>query len=102
MKLGGSVQSVTSIKQCQASLQGLSVEEVEMCLQVEASASAKTATAKAEAKHCNKDIDKMESKSSFSGLFNDRYFLLDVENISNGCGKVSPYMYDLIIANITV
>ncbi|XP_076609030.1 perforin-1-like [Chaetodon auriga] len=72
VKSGGSVQSVTSIRQCQASLQGLSVEEVEMCLEVEASASVK-ATIKTQFKHCNKDIEKMESKTSFSSLFNDRF-----------------------------
>lgn len=72
MKLGGSVQSVTSIRQCQASLQGLSVEEVQMCLDAEASVSIK-AEIKTEVKHCQKDINKMESKTSFSGLFNDRY-----------------------------
>lgn len=72
VKLGGSVQSVTSIRQCQASLQGLSVEEVEMCLEVEASASVK-ATIKTQSKHCKKDIDQMKSKSSFSSLFNDRF-----------------------------
>ncbi|XP_033998641.1 perforin-1-like [Trematomus bernacchii] len=73
VKLGGSVQSVTSIRQCQASLQGVSVEEVQMCLEAEASASMKGNTLKAETKHCQKDADKMESKSSFSGLFNDRF-----------------------------
>ncbi|KAL3053477.1 hypothetical protein OYC64_005919 [Pagothenia borchgrevinki] len=73
VKLGGSVQSVTSIRQCQASLQGVSVEEVQMCLEAEASASIKGNTLKAETKHCQKDADKMESKSSFSGLFNDRF-----------------------------
>ncbi|XP_027141568.1 perforin-1 [Larimichthys crocea] len=72
VKLGGSVQSVTSIRQCQASLQGLSVEEVQMCLDAEASASIK-AEIKTEVKHCQKDINKMESKTSFSGLFNDRF-----------------------------
>ncbi|XP_042361736.1 perforin-1-like isoform X2 [Plectropomus leopardus] len=72
VKLGGSVQSVTSIRQCQAGLQGLSVDEVQMCLEAEASASIK-ATMKTQAKHCQKDIDKMESKTSFSGLFNDRF-----------------------------
>uniref|UniRef100_A0A3Q4GJA3 Perforin 1.9 n=1 Tax=Neolamprologus brichardi TaxID=32507 RepID=A0A3Q4GJA3_NEOBR len=35
VKLGGSIESVTSIRQCQASLQGLSAEEVQMCLEVE-------------------------------------------------------------------
>lgn len=71
MKVGGDIQSVTSIRQCQASLQGLSVDEVQMCLEVEASASyrAKITT---ETKHCKKDIQKSDSKSAFSSLFNDR------------------------------
>uniref|UniRef100_A0A3Q3XHJ2 Uncharacterized protein n=1 Tax=Mola mola TaxID=94237 RepID=A0A3Q3XHJ2_MOLML len=72
VKLGGSIESVTSIRQCQASLQGLNMEDVQMCLEAEASASVKVST-KAEAKHCQKDIDKMESKISFSSLFNDRF-----------------------------
>ncbi|XP_040918965.1 perforin-1-like [Toxotes jaculatrix] len=71
VKLGGSVQSVTSIRQCQASLQGLSTEEVEMCLEAEASASVKV-TVNTQAKHCKKDSEKMESKTSFSSLFSDR------------------------------
>lgn len=70
--LGGSVQSVTSIRQCKASLQGLSVEEVQMCLEMEAAASVGVGSVKAESKHCKTDIDKTESKSSFSSLFNDR------------------------------
>ncbi|XP_054861318.1 perforin-1-like isoform X1 [Amphiprion ocellaris] len=72
VKLGGSVESVTSIRQCQASLQGVSVEEVQMCLEAEASASIK-ATMKAETKHCKKDSSKMDNSKSFSDLFNDRF-----------------------------
>nr|XP_057904464.1 perforin-1-like [Doryrhamphus excisus] len=72
VKLGGSVQSITSIKQCQASLQGLSAEEVQMCLEVEASLTFKV-TKKAGYKHCKNDTDKTESKASFSSLFNDRF-----------------------------
>ncbi|XP_047428565.1 perforin-1-like [Mugil cephalus] len=72
VKLGGRVESVTSIRQCQASLQGLSVEEVEMCLEAEASASIKVEV-KTEMKHCQKDANKMENKNSFSSLFNDRF-----------------------------
>ncbi|CAJ1076342.1 perforin-1-like [Xyrichtys novacula] len=72
VKLGGSVQSVTSIRQCQASLQGLSVEEVQMCLEAEASASF-IATINTQAKHCKSDIDKMENKNSFSSQFNERF-----------------------------
>lgn len=62
---------MTSIRQCQASLQGLSAEEVQMCLEVEASATFK-ATVKTQLKHCKKDIEKTDSKSAFSSLFNDR------------------------------
>ncbi|KAM6965813.1 perforin-1-like [Tautogolabrus adspersus] len=72
VKLGGSVQTVTSVRQCQASLQGLSLEEVNMCLEVEASASIK-ATISTKAKHCQSDTDKMENKKSFSSLYNDRF-----------------------------
>ncbi|KAL6102662.1 prf1 [Pungitius sinensis] len=72
VKMGGSVQSVTSIRQCQASLNGISSEEAQMCLEVEASASFK-AELKTETKHCQKDIDKTESKASFSSIFNDRF-----------------------------
>ncbi|XP_073351010.1 perforin-1-like [Pagrus major] len=72
VKLGGSVESVTSIKQCEASLSGLSVEEVGMCLRAEASASVHI-TVSAQTEHCKKDIDKTDSKSAFSSLFNDRF-----------------------------
>lgn len=71
--LGGSVQSVTSIKQCETSLQGLSVDEVKICLDVEASANVLgKAEMKAETKHCDEDKAKTESKSSFSSRFQDR------------------------------
>ncbi|XP_034750336.1 perforin-1-like [Etheostoma cragini] len=72
VKLGGSVLSVTSIRQCQASLQGLSLEEVAMCLKVEASASVKVSI-KTQTEHCKKDIEKTGTKSAFSSLFNDRF-----------------------------
>ncbi|KAM4534579.1 perforin-1-like [Fundulus diaphanus] len=72
VKLGGTVQSVTSIRQCQASIKGLTSEEVQMCLEVEASASFRV-TVKAESKHCKRDVEKSESKSAFSSLFNDRF-----------------------------
>uniref|UniRef100_A0A672ZYE2 Perforin 1.9 n=1 Tax=Sphaeramia orbicularis TaxID=375764 RepID=A0A672ZYE2_9TELE len=72
VKLGGNVQSVTSIRQCQASLKGLSTEEVQMCLEVEASASTSKVKFDSEVKHCNKDLQKSDSSSSFSDLFNDR------------------------------
>lgn len=72
VKLGGKVDTVTSIRQCEASLQGLTSEEVQMCLEAEASANIKV-NAKAEVKHCKKDTSKMENKDTFSDLFRDRY-----------------------------
>lgn len=77
MSLGGTVQSVTSIMQCQASLQGLSAEEVKMCLDVEATASVGDSNSlKTEFKHCQEDKSKTESKASFSSVFNDRWGII--------------------------
>ncbi|XP_076852676.1 perforin-1-like [Brachyhypopomus gauderio] len=71
--LGGRVQSVTSIKQCQAALQGLSADEVKTCLDVEATASVMgKADMKANSKHCEEAKTKSDSKQSFSSMFNDR------------------------------
>ncbi|KAG9264108.1 perforin-1-like [Astyanax mexicanus] len=72
--LGGKVHSVTSIRQCQAALQGLSADEVKTCLEVEASASVmEKADMKAEIKHCDEAKSRTESKGSFSSNFNDRF-----------------------------
>ncbi|CAL1587270.1 unnamed protein product [Knipowitschia caucasica] len=74
VQLGGSVQSVTSIRECEVNLQGLSVEEVQACLEVEASVSAgASVSSHAESKHCKSEIKKSESKYSFSSSFNDRF-----------------------------
>ncbi|XP_029996844.1 perforin-1-like [Sphaeramia orbicularis] len=73
VKLGGSIQSVTSIRECKANLQGLSVEEVQLCLDVEASANVHVVEGKTEVKHCKKSGDKMDSKTSFSEVFNERF-----------------------------
>ncbi|KAG7272681.1 hypothetical protein CRUP_008509, partial [Coryphaenoides rupestris] len=54
-KLAGRVKSVTSVRQCLAGLQGLTVDEVQMCLNAEASASVGGQAVKAEGKHCQKD-----------------------------------------------
>ncbi|XP_026772229.3 perforin-1-like [Pangasianodon hypophthalmus] len=71
--LGGEVRSVTSIKECQASLQGLSVDEVKMCLDVEASVSMGiAANLQTEAHHCKQAKDKTLNKKSFSSSFSDR------------------------------
>lgn len=73
VSLGGTVQSVTSIRQCQARLQGVSVSEVQMCLDVEAAASVGDNKVEAEFKHCQEEKAKRENKASFSSVFNDRF-----------------------------
>ncbi|KAK7939968.1 hypothetical protein WMY93_003294 [Mugilogobius chulae] len=71
---GGSVTSVTSIRECEANLQGLSAEEVQACLEVEASASfGVVVSTQSEAKHCKSDIQKSDKKSAFSSSFNERF-----------------------------
>lgn len=68
------MSSVTSIRQCEAALQGLSVEEVKTCLDVEAAASVgQRLNANTNYKHCEEDKNQMENKASFSSKFNDRY-----------------------------
>ncbi|XP_063074347.1 perforin-1-like [Engraulis encrasicolus] len=71
--LGGMVHSVTSIRQCMASLQGLSSDEVKTCLELEASATVGSRTSTAEMNHCREAENKIEDKSRFSGSFNDRF-----------------------------
>ncbi|TSQ24003.1 Perforin-1 [Bagarius yarrelli] len=71
--LGGKINSVTSIKQCQTALQGLSVDEVKKCLDVEAAASVMgKVNVNVDSKHCDEAKTKAENKNSFSSNFNDR------------------------------
>ncbi|KAK3520656.1 hypothetical protein QTP70_029781 [Hemibagrus guttatus] len=69
--MGGEVRSVTSIKQCQASLQGLSVDEVKTCLDVEASLSVGIVSLQTEYHHCKKVKHKTLNSRSFSSSFSD-------------------------------
>ncbi|KAF5894976.1 perforin-1-like, partial [Clarias magur] len=70
--LGGEVSSVTSIKECQVTMQGLSIDEVKMCLDVEASVSMGiSAKLKTEAHHCKHAKDKVLNEKSFASNFND-------------------------------
>ncbi|XP_063072363.1 perforin-1-like [Engraulis encrasicolus] len=72
--LGGMVHSVTSVRQCMASLQGLSSDEVKMCLDIEASASSGgKAKGSAAVNHCRDAKDKIEGGNRFSSSFSDRF-----------------------------
>lgn len=75
VKLGGAVQSVTSVKECMASLQDLSTDEVKTCLDVEASASVKGVSVDTAYRHCKQARDKKLKKDSFAHTFSDRFVL---------------------------
>ncbi|XP_050954487.1 perforin 1.9 [Labeo rohita] len=73
VKLGGTVQSVTSVKQCMAALQDLSVDEIKTCLDVEASASVMGRTSINTAYgHCKQSKNKKLNAHSFANSFTDR------------------------------
>ncbi|XP_062373426.1 perforin-1-like [Sardina pilchardus] len=73
--LGGMVQSVTSIRRCLASLQGLTVDEIQMCLNVEAEVSVgrRSHQAGTELKRCQAVKNKLEAKESISATIKDRF-----------------------------
>uniref|UniRef100_A0A3B3DUG7 Perforin-1-like n=1 Tax=Oryzias melastigma TaxID=30732 RepID=A0A3B3DUG7_ORYME len=73
VKMGGKVQAVTSIRECEAHLDGIEVNEVDMCLKVEASATVKLNTGSTESQQCKAKKDKLGRKISFSSHFNDRF-----------------------------
>lgn len=72
--LGGKVKSVTSIKTCEASINGLMTTEVSDCLSVEASASfAASVSIKAMYEHCEAKKKKLGHFRSYSSMFNERH-----------------------------
>ncbi|XP_024127703.1 perforin-1-like [Oryzias melastigma] len=73
VKMGGMVNAVTSIRECEAHLEGIEVSEVEMCLRVEASATIRIKTESSEHKHCQTKKDKSGRKIKFSNHFTDRF-----------------------------
>ncbi|RVE69881.1 hypothetical protein OJAV_G00082360 [Oryzias javanicus] len=73
VKMGGKVEAVTSIRECEAHLEGIEVSEVETCLRVEASATMSIKTESSEQKHCQAKKDKSGRKITFSTHFTDRF-----------------------------
>uniref|UniRef100_A0A4W5QZ71 Perforin 1.2 n=1 Tax=Hucho hucho TaxID=62062 RepID=A0A4W5QZ71_9TELE len=74
VNLGGKVSAVTSIKSCQATMNGLTDTAVKDCLDVEASLSYQvSASLTAELHYCNKLKKKLGTKQSFSSMFSDRH-----------------------------
>ncbi|XP_069041155.1 perforin-1-like [Lepisosteus oculatus] len=74
VSLGGKVKSITSIKSCQATLNGLTDTAVKDCLDVEASANIGMAPSmKAEFQRCESLKRSMHSAQNFSSMFSDRH-----------------------------
>ncbi|RXM97183.1 Perforin-1 [Acipenser ruthenus] len=73
VQLGGKVKSITSIKTCKAALEGLTVNDVKDCLDVEASATVSDkGEVSAKVHHCQELKKKSNNKQSFHDSFNDR------------------------------
>ncbi|KAM4612927.1 perforin-1-like [Polymixia lowei] len=72
--LGGKMKAITSMKSCQATLNGLTETEVKDCLGAEASATfVQDAGMRAELHHCEAKRKKMGSGQSFSSMLHERY-----------------------------
>ncbi|XP_041931815.1 perforin-1-like [Alosa sapidissima] len=75
VKTGGKIVSMTSIRECKASMMGLSSDEVKMCLGAEVAVKIPYKVdidLSAEIKFCNGKKEKVHGRRSFSSVFNDR------------------------------
>uniref|UniRef100_A0A4W6DDW6 Perforin 1.2 n=1 Tax=Lates calcarifer TaxID=8187 RepID=A0A4W6DDW6_LATCA len=99
VSLGGEIKAITSVKTCQATMNGLSETEVRDCLLVEASASfARTASIESMIKHCQEKKKKLGSSQSFSSTFNERSTEVTGGNIDGADilfqGQSNPSVYN--------
>ncbi|XP_029295962.1 perforin-1-like [Cottoperca gobio] len=99
VSLGGEIKAITSVRTCEANMNGLTATEVKDCLSVEASASfASTASIKAMFKHCEAKKKKLGSSHSFSSMFNERYTVVIGGNINSADvlfeGQSNPSVYN--------
>ncbi|XP_048102487.1 perforin-1-like [Alosa alosa] len=75
VKTGGKIVSMTSIRECKASMMGLSSDEVKMCLGAEVAVKISSKVdidLNAEIKFCNGKKEKVHGRRSFSNVFHDR------------------------------
>ncbi|XP_014062445.2 perforin-1 isoform X1 [Salmo salar] len=75
VKLGGRVKGVTSLRVCEAAVNGYNENEVKDCLEAEASVATNcgTAEANAETKFCKSDLKKRNTSDTFSSTFKERF-----------------------------
>ncbi|XP_045902193.1 perforin-1-like isoform X1 [Micropterus dolomieu] len=99
VSLGGEIKAITSIRTCQATMNGLSATEVSDCLSVEASASFESsASINATLAHCQAEKKKLGSNQSFSSSFNERITEVTGGNIDGADilfqGQSNPSVYN--------
>ncbi|XP_044044605.1 perforin-1-like [Siniperca chuatsi] len=99
VSLGGELKAITSVRTCEATMNGLSATDVSDCLSVEASASfASSASIKAMYEHCQAKKKKLDSKQSFSSTFNERITEIIGGNIDGADvlfeGQSNPSVYN--------
>ncbi|TWW59757.1 perforin-1-like [Takifugu flavidus] len=97
--LGGSIKAVTSIKTCEAAINGLSTTEVSDCLSVEASASfAASVRIKAMTEHCEAQKKKLGHSQNYRSMFNERHTEVTGGSIDGTDvlfeGQSNPSVYD--------
>ena len=98
VSLGGEIKSVTAVRTCKATMNGLSVTEVNDCLSVEASAAfAHPNSIKSMIQHCKAKKKKL-SIPSFSSMFNERTTEVIGGNLVGDDvlfqGKLDPSVYN--------
>uniref|UniRef100_A0A7N6BHI0 Perforin 1.2 n=1 Tax=Anabas testudineus TaxID=64144 RepID=A0A7N6BHI0_ANATE len=73
VSLGGEIKAITSVRTCEATMNGLSATAISDCLSVEASVNVlNTASINAMYKNCQAKKKKLDSHQSFSSTFNER------------------------------
>uniref|UniRef100_A0A8C4XG47 Perforin-1-like n=1 Tax=Erpetoichthys calabaricus TaxID=27687 RepID=A0A8C4XG47_ERPCA len=98
VSLGGKVKTITAIKTCEAALNGVKVEDVKDCLDVEASTTIKgTITANTAYKYCEQKKKNLKIGDRFSTTFSDRKTFIqggnsNIENLLFS-SKLDPNAY---------
>ncbi|XP_051801095.1 perforin-1-like [Acanthochromis polyacanthus] len=97
--LGGEIKAFTSVRTCEATMNGMTATEVSDCLSVEASATfAQSASIEAMTKHCEAEKKKLGSGQRFSSVFNERETEVTGGNIDGADvlfqGQSNPSVYN--------
>ncbi|XP_043942304.1 perforin-1-like [Protopterus annectens] len=100
VSLGGKIRDVTAIRSCEASMDGITADELKDCLEIEAGASVGD-TAKVDAKYqtCEELKKKRNLKGSFHNTFNERESEIVGGDVSNSLDILFSDSQDASIFN---